>query len=123
MAETPAGANPYAELDDDDLLAQCRVETMRGSGPGGQHRNKVESAVRLTHEPTGIVVTASERRSQHRNRELALERLREKLADRFRVVRPRRPTRKSKGLRKREVEAKRRQGEKKRLRRTPADHD
>ena len=62
MAETPAGANPYAELDDDDLLAQCRVETMRGSGPGGQHRNKVESAVRLTHEPTGIVVTASERR-------------------------------------------------------------
>ena len=58
-----------------------RVDTHRGSGPGGQHRNKVASAVRLTHLPTGIVVTASEDRSQHRNRAVAWERLTEALVE------------------------------------------
>ena len=61
---------------DDKLLAQCTVETYRASGPGGQHRNKTESAVRLTHRPTGVVATATERRSQHENRHRALVRLR-----------------------------------------------
>ena len=52
-----------------------RVETMRSSGPGGQHVNRTESAVRVTHVPTGLQASASEERSQHRNRALAFARL------------------------------------------------
>jgi peptide chain release factor len=54
-------------------------ETMRASGPGGQHVNRTESAVRATHSPTGVQATAMEERSQHRNRKLALARLAQKL--------------------------------------------
>lgn len=67
-------------LDDAALLAQCEVDTHRVRGPGGQHRNKTESAVRLRHRPTGLIVTANERRSQHQNRANAVDRLREALA-------------------------------------------
>ena len=62
------------------LLAECRQTFGRRSGPGGQHRNKVETAVRLTHLPTGLVAEASERRSQEQNRRAALARLRLLLA-------------------------------------------
>ena len=62
-------------------LAELKWETMRASGPGGQHVNRTESAVRVTHVPTGIQATGSEERSQHRNRKLALARLAQKLAD------------------------------------------
>lgn len=58
------------------LLEECTVRTHRGSGPGGSRADTTESAVRITHEPTDISVTASENRSQHENRELALRRLR-----------------------------------------------
>lgn len=58
-----------------------RWETMRASGPGGQHVNRTESAVRVTHLPTGVQATAAEERSQHRNRKLALARLARKLAE------------------------------------------
>ncbi|MYE06808.1 MAG: peptide chain release factor-like protein [Chloroflexi bacterium] len=70
----------WLALDDDELLAQCRFERFRVSGPGGQHRNKTDSAVRLTHEPTGVVGFASERRSQRQNRSEALARLRRGIA-------------------------------------------
>ncbi len=58
-----------------------RWETMRASGPGGQHVNRTESAVRATHVPSGLQATAMEERSQHRNRKLALARLARKLAE------------------------------------------
>lgn len=69
-----------AALEPDRLLRDCRIERTRASGPGGQHRNKVETAIRLIHEPTGITAMASERRSQERNRAAAVFRLRVNLA-------------------------------------------
>lgn len=67
-------------LDDAVLLEQCEVTFGRASGPGGQHRNKVETAVTITHTPSGITAGASERRQQNQNRAEALRRLRLKLA-------------------------------------------
>ena len=67
-------------LADDALLAGCTVETFRASGPGGQHRNKTESAVRIRHRESGVTAQAYESRSQHDNRRLALERLRVTMA-------------------------------------------
>jgi len=62
-------------------VRDVKVETMRASGPGGQHVNRTESAVRLTHVPTGLQASASEERSQHANRRLAFARLQSKLAE------------------------------------------
>jgi len=64
----------------DELLAQCDVRHERRSGPGGQHRNKVATAVVLTHRPTGVRAEANERRNQTENRVEALRRLRVRLA-------------------------------------------
>jgi len=69
-----------AMLDEAALLADCEIRRQRRSGPGGQHRNKVETAVVITHSPTGIQGEASERRSQEQNRQVALRRLRTNLA-------------------------------------------
>ncbi len=69
-----------AALAEDELLQQCEIRRTRRSGPGGQHRNKVETAVIMTHLPTGIAAEASERRSQNENQRKALFRLRLKLA-------------------------------------------
>src|SRR5437764_13370318 len=69
----------WTALSDDQLLAQCSVDTYRASGPGGQKRNKTSSAVRLRHGPTGLAVIAEESRSQHENKAKALKRLRQAL--------------------------------------------
>ena len=75
--ETPTD---YLALSDEDLLDQCDVHLYKASGPGGQHRNKVSSAVRLKHRPTAVTAHSDESRSQHDNRRKAFSRLRMKLA-------------------------------------------
>ncbi len=74
-----------ASLQEKDLLAQCDLDTGRGHGPGGQHRNKVETAVTITHRPTALVATAQERRRQYENRKEAIRRLRQALARKVRT--------------------------------------
>ena len=73
-------ADDYLALSDEALTRQCRFDTLRVQGPGGQNRNRRDTAVRLTHLPTGLVAQASEQRSQLRNRQEALRRLRATVA-------------------------------------------
>jgi protein subunit release factor B len=78
-----AGAVPegYQPPDSDEgLLAECRVDVFRATGPGGQGVNTTDSAVRLTHLPTGVVVVCRRQRSQTRNKEECLARLRQRIA-------------------------------------------
>jgi protein subunit release factor B len=104
------------EIRDTDI----QVEFYRASGPGGQHRNTTDSAVRIRHLPTGIVVQASENRSQHRNREVALERLREALLRRERKEKQRIATKVSRSQKKKRLSEKKLQSLKKQSRSMPA---
>jgi ribosome-associated protein len=106
-------------LDDETLLAQSQVSVFIGSGPGGQHRNKTASAVRLVHPATGVSVTATERRSQAQNRSVALGRLRKALQQLTVVPKPRRPTRPSRAAKERRLQAKKHLGKRKAERRRP----
>lgn len=118
-----AGASrPYALPESDEaLLRECRVDTLRAGGKGGQHQNVTDSAVRLTHLPTGIVVLARERRSQHRNRQVALVRLRQRLDERL-APRPKRvPTRVPRAQKRKRLDAKRKRSQVKRLRKKPEE--
>ena len=101
---------------DKDLLAQCRVATYRASGRGGQHVNVTDSAVRLTHLPTGFVVTCQAERSQYLNKKRCLERLREKVRQ-LNYRKPKRiPTRMSAAVKRSNKAKKQKHAEKKRLR-------
>jgi protein subunit release factor B len=104
-------------LEDDQLLARCEVQAHRASGPGGQHRNKAETAIRLVHLPTGITVEGKDERSRTQNLRIALARLREKLERRAYRPPPRRKTKPSRGAKERRLQAKKKQGEKKAQRR------
>jgi hypothetical protein len=112
-----AAARRALALPDAALLAECEETFFVAGGPGGQHRNKTESGVRLVHPPTGVTVTATERRSQLQNRGAALERLRERLAPLARREAPRRPTRPTRGSKERRLAAKKLRGERKASRR------
>ena len=109
---------PYP-TDRESLERDSDLEFFIASGPGGQHRNKVETGVRLVHRPTGIIVTATERRSQHANREAAFARMAARLQELQRVSKPRRRTRPTAASRARRLEAKRRLSQIKRQRSTP----
>jgi ribosome-associated protein len=119
-------------------LSEIVVRASRSSGPGGQHANVTASRIEaifdvtassaLTHEQkrrviarTGprVVAVAQDARSQARNRELALERLRRRLTAALALQRPRRPTQPTEAASRRRLEAKRRQGQRKRQRRAP----
>lgn len=105
---------------DEDLLHECEIETFRSSGPGGQHVNKTESAVRLRHVPSGVVVTSQQERSQHRNKALCLRKLRKKI-EKLNYRAPKRvPTRVPASVKNRTLEEKARRSQIKRLRSRPA---
>ncbi len=113
MRLKPLSPPPYS-TSRDALEREVEVEVFRASGPGGQHVNKTESALRLVHPPSGVVVVAQDSSSQHRNREIAFERLAERL-ERLNYVPPKRvatkPTRASK---ERRLGGKKQRGETKR---------
>ena len=108
---------------DDRLLAECRIETFRAGGPGGQHQNKTESGVRLTHLPSGVTVTVRDSRSQHRNRQIALARLRAALEERYRPEVPRVPTKTPRSEKRKRREEKRRRSEVKKRRQKPEQEE
>jgi protein subunit release factor A len=117
MADVPAPLRAAARralaLAEPDLLAECEETFFVAGGPGGQHRNKTESGVRLVHRPTGVGVTATERRSQLQNRGAALERLRARLAAMAVEPKLRRKTKPTRGARERRLAAKRHAGQRK----------
>lgn len=111
----PLQPPPYS-LEREVLEREVLVDVFRASGPGGQHVNRTESALRLTHPPSGVVVVAQDSPSQHRNREIAFERLIERLAKLNHVPKKRVPTRPTLASKKRRIEGKKREGQKKRTR-------
>lgn len=105
--------------DDDALLAECDVQTFRAGGKGGQHQNTTDSGVRLVHRPSGLRVESRSHRSQHRNRQAALARLRARLEDLNRDDPERIPTRVPPREKRRRLDDKKRRSRVKKLRRPP----
>jgi ribosome-associated protein len=116
-AERAARAKGPFPTSREHLEAVCEIAFLRGSGPGGQHRNKVETGVRLTHPPSGLVIVATDDRSQSRNRDKAFERLIEKLRELNKVPVPRKKKRVSKRQKTKRVAEKRHRSGVKKLRR------
>jgi ribosome-associated protein len=92
----PTQPPPY-RVDPNALERDTRVEIFTGGGPGGQHRNKTQNAVRLHHAPSGLMIVATERRSLEANRRAAFARLIERLEKLNEVKKPRRKTRPTRG--------------------------
>ena len=99
---TPQSPPPYT-TDRQLLEREVVVEVFRASGPGGQHVNKTESALRLTHPPSGVVVMSQDSPSQYRNRETAFARLIERLHALNYVPKPRVATRPSRSAREKRI--------------------
>lgn len=113
-------------LPDDDaaLLAECRVDVFRSTGPGGQGVNTTDSAVRLTHLPSGIVVVCRRQRSQTRNKAECLHRLRTRITAALEPpARPRRATRPSAAARERRLASKATRARTKAARQKPVGED
>jgi len=103
------------------LKKEVLIHTFRASGPGGQHRNVTDSGVRMVHPPSGTTVSATESRSQLRNRERAFERLIARLEKLNRIEKPRIATKKSRAAKERVLKEKRHTRDKKRLRQHPPE--
>ena len=115
MTESARRPPPY-RLDRATLEREVRVDTFRASGAGGQHLHKTESAVRLTHPPSGVSIAVSDTRSQIQNRELAFERLAARLRQLNFVPKKRKKTRPTLASKKRRLEGKHRAAGTKKLR-------
>ena len=111
------------DKDLEKLLDSCEVDTFRSSGKGGQHVNKTDSAVRLRHLPTGLVVVSRDERSQYLNKVRGLENLQSKIEKRNKKPTPRIPTKVSKSARRKRVDTKKKEGEKKLSRKKPGLHE
>lgn len=108
---------PRYALDRASLERDCTVEFLRVGGPGGQHRNRRETGVRLLHRPTGVVVQATERRSQQQNLAAAYARLADRLARRQARRKRRKPTAPSAAVKQRRLDDKRQRADRKAQRR------
>lgn len=106
---------------DEELLAECDVHTFRSSGKGGQSVNTTDSAVRLVHRPTGITVVGQRERSQLRNRQDCLRRLRVRIAESLHEDPRRIATRPSRAAKRRRLDSKARTSTKKQRRKPPTD--
>lgn len=111
----------YLPKSDEELQAECRFSAFRATGKGGQHVNVTDSAVRLIHLPTGLVVTSQKERSQHLNKRECLKKLRERV-DKLNYRAPKRiPTKVPRSVKQETLAKKAKHGEKKRLRRMPTE--
>lgn len=106
----------YARQSADELARDCAVQVFRAKGPGGQGVNTTDSAVRMTHVPTGITVTARETRSQFQNRQLCLQKIASILKRRAQPPRVRKKTKVPKAARERRLADKRHRSQLKRQR-------
>jgi protein subunit release factor A len=104
-------------IPEDDI----EISFFKSGGPGGQKKNVTESAVRVRHVPTGIIVVATASRSQHRNKAEALAELERRLAARRRRPKRRVATKPTRASKVRRVEEKKKEGQKKALRKPPSD--
>jgi protein subunit release factor B len=110
-------------VSDSALLAECDVQTFKSTGPGGQGVNTTDSAVRIRHRPSGVVVTCRRQRSQHMNKVECLRRLRDRVEALGREAPERVPTRVSEAARRRRLDEKALQAAKKRARERPAEDE
>ncbi len=108
---------------DDELLSECKIETFRSSGKGGQHANKTESAVRLTHIKSGIQATCQDERSQYLNKIKCLKELRLRIEKHNYKPPIRIRTKPTKGSVERRLSSKKHKSEKKKNRKTPNIND
>jgi len=102
-----------------DLL----IERLRRSGPGGQHRNRKATGIRIHHLPTGMIVTATERRSQSGNLKIAMIRIRERLAKAAKRRKPRKRTRPPKKVSEERLKQKKNRSKLKKLRRPVLENE
>ena len=112
MRRRPERPPPYA-TERETLEREITIDVFRASGAGGQHVNKTESALRITHPPSGVVVIAQDSRSQHRNRETAFERLIERLVKLNHVPKKRVATKPTRAAKERRLAGKKREGARK----------